>query len=59
MAMLGMQWLQNFNPLVDWPNCVLALKNSSGQQFYLFNVRPHNIEPVVELCSAKVSCKEL
>ena len=30
-VILGMQWLQNYNPQVDWPNYVLTLQNSSGK----------------------------
>ena len=44
---------------MEWPNYVLTLQNSCGQQFCLSGVRPHNIETVVELSSAKVACKEL
>ena len=30
LIILGMQWLRNYNPQVDWPNYALTLQNSSG-----------------------------
>ena len=44
---------------MDWPNYILTLKKYSSQYFCLSGVRLHNIEPVVELCSAKAACKDL
>ena len=58
-VILGMQWLKLHNPLVDWSNYVLTITSSTGGEVCLTRVRPHNLSPVVELCSAKVAFCEL
>ena len=58
-VILGMQWLKLHNPSVDWSNYVLTIASSTGGEVCLTGVRPHNLSPVVELCSAKVACRAL
>ena len=56
-VILGMQWLKLHNPSVDWSNYVLTIASSTGGEVCLTGVRPHNLRPVVELCSAKVAAR--
>ena len=58
-VILGMQWLKLHNPSVDWSNYVLTIASSTGGEVCLTGVMPHNLSPMVELCSAKVACHEL
>lgn len=38
---------------------MLQVASSTGGKVCLTGVRPHGLKPVVELCSAKVVCREL
>ena len=59
LVVLGFEWLSTYNPQFNQINYTVQISSGTGSEIYTTSIRPHCLELVVDICSAKVAVHEL
>ena len=56
-VVLGIDWLMEHWPEIDWPNYTVTLHLANGKQLLIPGLAAGNSKPTFVFCSSKVACK--
>ena len=57
LVVLGIDWLIEHQPEIDWPNYTVTLHLANGKQLLIPGLAAGNSKPTFVFCSSKVACK--
>ena len=56
-VVLGIDWLTEHQPEIDWPNFTVTLHLVNSKQLLIPGLASGNSKPTLVFCSSKVACK--
>ena len=56
-VVLGIDWLTEHRPEIDWPNYTVILHLANSKQLLILGLAASNSKPTFVFCSSKVACK--
>ena len=56
-VVLGIDWLMEHRPEIDWPNYTVTLHLANGKRLLIPGLAAGNSKPTFVFCSSKVACK--
>ena len=56
-VVLGIDWLIEHQPEIDWPNYTVTLHLANGKLLLIPGLAASNSKPTFIFCSSKVACK--
>ena len=58
-VVLGIDWLTEHRPEIDWPNYTVILHLENGKRLLIPGLAAGNSKPTFVFCSSKVACKSV